>query len=161
MSLAQYRDRPHWSYSSLNQLLNICSLQWYFEKVERVPRDATPLPLAFGSAYHRTMEWMAEQRMNGGLPKEPDVRERFNAAWSRQCELEKNVAQTPSLTCACTLPLAPPLPLPLSHLLHPSRSTHQRRLVDIFILNPLPVLHYLTVPRPLPLTATCSPGRAR
>ncbi len=29
-------DRPHWSFSSLNQILNICSLQYYFQRVERI-----------------------------------------------------------------------------------------------------------------------------
>ena len=49
MNLNTYRDRPHWSYSSLNQLLNLCSLQWFFDKVERLPRPFTPISLAMGS----------------------------------------------------------------------------------------------------------------
>ena len=31
MTLQELRKRPHWSFSSLNSLLNICSLQWRFQ----------------------------------------------------------------------------------------------------------------------------------
>ena len=48
MNLSDYRERPHWSYSSLNLLLNICSLQWMFEKIEKLPRPFTPVSLIMG-----------------------------------------------------------------------------------------------------------------
>lgn len=53
--LEEYRKQPHWSFSSLNQLLNICSLQWAFQRVDRKARAFTSVNLCFGSAYHRTM----------------------------------------------------------------------------------------------------------
>lgn len=84
MILSNLRDRPHWSYSSLNQLLNICSLQWMFEKIEKLPRPFTPVALAFGSAYHRAMEFVAAHRMEGRLPAAKDVRDLFHVAWKRQ-----------------------------------------------------------------------------
>ncbi len=83
MSLNNYRDRPHWSYSSLNQLLNICSLQWMFEKVEKLPRHFTPISLAFGCAYHRVMEFIAAHRMDGNLPTAKDTRDLFHTVWKR------------------------------------------------------------------------------
>ena len=63
MNLSDYRDRPHWSFSSLNQLLNVCSLQWMFEKLLRLPRPFTPVSLALGSAYDRVMEFIAMHRL--------------------------------------------------------------------------------------------------
>ena len=94
-----YRDRPHWSYSSLNQLLNLCSLQWFFDKVERLPRPFTPISLAMGSAYHRVMEFIALTRMEGKVPSESDTRALFHDLWEREGKegppLEKDEEQTP------------------------------------------------------------------
>lgn len=84
MSLSNYRDRPHWSFSSLNQILNICSLQWAFEKIDKLPRPFTPISLAFGSAFHRAMEFIAAHRMEGSLPDAKEVRDMFHTAWERQ-----------------------------------------------------------------------------
>ena len=84
MSLSNYRDRPHWSYSSLNQLLNICSLQWFFEKVEKIPRPFTPVSLVFGSAFHRVMEFVALNRMEGKLPSGTETRDLFHTLWERE-----------------------------------------------------------------------------
>jgi hypothetical protein len=72
-TLGDYRDRPHWSYSSLNQLLNLCSLQWMFEKIERLPRAFTPVSLVLGSVYRRVMENIALHRMEHRLPTEQDT----------------------------------------------------------------------------------------
>ena len=97
--LMEYRARPHWSYSSLNQLLNLCSLQWFFDKVERLPRPFTPIALAMGSTYHRVMEFIASQRMPGTLPSEADTRALFHEVWERNGKvgppLEKDDEQTP------------------------------------------------------------------
>lgn len=84
MSLSNYRDRPHWSYSSLNQLLNICSLQWFFEKVEKLPRPFTPVSLVFGQAFHRVMEYIALHRMEGRIPKASETCELFHTLWQRE-----------------------------------------------------------------------------
>ena len=32
-TLREYRARPHWSYSALNQFFNICSLQYAFDRI--------------------------------------------------------------------------------------------------------------------------------
>lgn len=81
MTLSRYRDRPHWSYSSLNQLLNICSLQYYFEKVERRPKPFRPLALVFGSAFHRVMESIALARQKGNQPTASEAKEWFQDTW--------------------------------------------------------------------------------
>jgi hypothetical protein len=99
MNLSAYRERPHWSYSSLNQLLNICSLQWFFEKVEKLPRPFTPVAIALGSVYHRVMENIAMHRMEQKLPTEKDTRDLFMTLWEREQKdgppLEKDEEQTP------------------------------------------------------------------
>ena len=84
MNLSSMRERPHWSYSSLNQLLNICSLQFFFEKIQKLPRPFTPVSLAFGSAYHRTMEFIAMHRLEGRLPEAKETRDLFRTVWERQ-----------------------------------------------------------------------------
>lgn len=84
MNLSDMRLRPHWSYSSLNQILNICSLQYFFEKIEKLQRPYTPVALVFGSAYHRVMEFIAAHRMEGNLPSAKETRDLFHTAWERQ-----------------------------------------------------------------------------
>jgi putative RecB family exonuclease len=56
ITLAELRKRPHWSFSSLNSLLNICSLQWYFQKVAKLKPTHTSVNLVAGSVYHRTLD---------------------------------------------------------------------------------------------------------
>lgn len=56
ITLSELRNRPHWSYSSLNGLLNICSLQWYFQKVAKLKPTHTSVNLVAGSVYHRTLD---------------------------------------------------------------------------------------------------------
>jgi putative RecB family exonuclease len=98
-TLESYRDRPHWSYSSLNQILNICSLQWCFEKLEKLPRPFTPIAIAFGGVYHRVMEFIALSRMEQKLPTENDTRDLFHDLWKREGDegppLEKDEEVTP------------------------------------------------------------------
>ena len=83
-TLHEYRERPHWSYSALNQFFNICSLQYAFERIYRLPKSFTPLPLSFGSAFHRVMEWSALERMAGRCPKPQEASDLFQDVWGRQ-----------------------------------------------------------------------------
>ena len=84
MNLSSMRERPHWSFSSLNQILNICSLQYFFEKIEKLPCPFTPVSLVFGSAYHRAMEFIAMNRLEGKLPGTSETRDLFHAMWDRE-----------------------------------------------------------------------------
>ena len=84
MNLSDYRDRPQWSFSSLNLLLNICSLQWMFEKLLKLPRPFMPVSLAMGSAYHRVMEFIAMHRLEGRLPMPAETRDLFHTLWERE-----------------------------------------------------------------------------
>jgi Holliday junction resolvase-like predicted endonuclease len=56
MTLQELRKRPHWSFSSLNSLLNICSLQWKFQKIDKLKPAHTSVNLVAGSVYHRTLD---------------------------------------------------------------------------------------------------------
>ncbi len=76
-TLHDYRDREHWSFSALNQFLNICSLQFAFDRVYRLERAFTPLPLSFGSAFHRALEWLHLMRKDGAEIKETEARDIF------------------------------------------------------------------------------------
>ena len=64
-SLAELRKRPHWSFSSINTFLNICSLRWAFRYVYRHESLSTPVALVFGKAFHRALEYAARLRMDG------------------------------------------------------------------------------------------------
>lgn len=93
-SLSDFRDRPHWSYSSLNLLLNICSLQWMFEKIQKLPRPFTPVSLVMGSAYHRVMEFIALHRLEGRLPMPDETRDLFHTLWEREQQEGPPMEQT-------------------------------------------------------------------
>ena len=84
MNLSDYRDRPHWSFSSLNQILSVCSLAWRFSHIDKLPRPFTPVSLAMGSAYHRVMEFIAMHRLEGRLPMPAETRDLFHTLWERE-----------------------------------------------------------------------------
>ena len=89
--LQDYRSRPHWSYSSLNQFLNVCSLQWAFERIYKVPKPFTPVALSFGSAFHRTLEWVHLLKKQGEQAGEQETRDLFRDLWGRQVEEDSNI----------------------------------------------------------------------
>ncbi|REK23089.1 MAG: hypothetical protein DWQ42_15785 [Planctomycetota bacterium] len=76
-SPAQRRQRftrPHWSFSQVAQYQR-CPLQYYFERIARLPRPFTPTGLALGSAVHAALAACHEQLMQGGQPlREPHCR---------------------------------------------------------------------------------------
>ncbi len=85
-------ERPHWSYSSLNGLLNVCSLQWAFERLWKVkPEGPVPGALTFGSAFHRALEYQATARKEGQQVKESDLRDLFDTVIRRQVEEDGEV----------------------------------------------------------------------
>jgi len=84
-------DREHWSYSSLNQFLNICSLQWALQRLWRLKPEYTPVNLSFGSAFHRTLEAISLQRKDGKLMPAKDSQELFTDLWQRQQAEDENI----------------------------------------------------------------------
>jgi len=84
-ALETYRERPHWSFSAINQLLNICSLQYHFERETEAEPAFRSVALAFGSAFHRAMEHVGRYRMEHGDPPQlAEVQDLFADAWDRQ-----------------------------------------------------------------------------
>lgn len=90
-TLHQYRDREHWSYSALNQFINICSLQFFFDRIAKLPKAFTPVSLSFGSAYHRALEWVNLQRKDGEQPRPEESGDLFAEVWSRQLEEDEDI----------------------------------------------------------------------
>ncbi len=90
-TLSEYRDREHWSFSALNQFLNICSLQFAFDRVYKLKREFTPLNLSFGSAFHRAMEWLHLTAMADTPPPVAEARDRFQDFWSRQLAEDRDI----------------------------------------------------------------------
>ena len=90
-TLDDYRDREHWSFSAINQFLNICSLQFAFDRIYRLPKTFTPISLSFGSAFHRAMEWVALTRKDGHQPKEAEARDLFRDLWARQVQEDTTI----------------------------------------------------------------------
>jgi len=90
-TLEDYRGREHWSFSALNQFVNICSLQYAFDRVYRLPKEFTPVSLSFGSAFHRTLEGLHLLLKDGGCPQEQEARDLFRDLWSRQVQEDQGL----------------------------------------------------------------------
>src|SRR5262249_15418380 len=83
-------DRPHWSYSSISQYLK-CPLQFYFERILRLPKRTTSDAQVLGSSLHAALAHYHRQlRANEPTP-EDHVREVFLATWESQVKRTKIV----------------------------------------------------------------------
>ena len=89
-TLNDYRDREHHSFSSINQFVNICSLQYAFQRIYRVPKAFTPVSLVFGGIFHRVLEWVSltrqEQTVNAN-----EASALFIDLWKRDMKDAENV----------------------------------------------------------------------
>jgi len=84
-------DREHWSYSSINQFVNICSLQWAFQRLYNIKPEFTPVSLSYGSAIHRALEWINLKRMEKAQVQEKEVGDLFADVWQRQQAEDENI----------------------------------------------------------------------
>ncbi len=91
-SLAEYRKRPHHSFSSLNLYLNICSLKYAFEYVYKLEKEHTAVSLAFGKAFHAAAEWIARQRQAGEKITTAEIQDLFTDCWNLQCVSDDRIA---------------------------------------------------------------------
>jgi hypothetical protein len=66
-TLSDYRDREQHSFSSINQFINIFSLQYAFQRIYQAPKAFTPVSLIFGGVFHRVMEWVSLNRKEGSV----------------------------------------------------------------------------------------------
>ena len=82
-TLMELRSRPHWSFSSLYGLLSICSLQWRFQKIDKLKPKHTSVNLVAGSCYHRTLEQVYLALQNGKTFSTDDALEFYTEDWRR------------------------------------------------------------------------------
>lgn len=76
-------SRPHWSYSALAQYLR-CPLQYYFERVARLPRGPVSSNLILGSAVHYALAEHHEKLRRGTRISDAQVRIAFFEEWNRR-----------------------------------------------------------------------------
>lgn len=86
MKLSELRQRSHLSASQINQLLNICSLQWYFERVEKLKKPFVSHSLSFGTCVHCTLskcfgQMRLEESLGIGF-----YQEMFSELWKKENE---------------------------------------------------------------------------
>jgi len=93
-TLSELRKKPHWSFSSLNGFLNICSLQWAFKYIYNIEQELTPVSLLFGSAFHKTASWIATLRQQSIYETSEEAQEVFSEAWKIECKASPNVEIT-------------------------------------------------------------------
>ncbi len=76
-------QRPHWSYSQLSQFLR-CPLQFYFERIARLPKPFVPSGMALGSAVHDALAEYHRHHQHGQPVPAGHITTTFVAAWERQ-----------------------------------------------------------------------------
>ena len=73
-------DRPHWSFSQVNQFLR-CPLQYYFERILKLERPFTSSALVLGSSVHEALaEYHRHLQANQPVP-EGHIQQIFLATW--------------------------------------------------------------------------------
>ena len=90
-TLAQLKERPHYSYSSLNTYINTCQLLYYFRYVEKAEAERTPVALPFGSAFHSVLSEQAQAAKNGKLMTAEDMTDAFATYFQASCKAEPNI----------------------------------------------------------------------
>lgn len=76
-------DRPHWSHSAISQYLR-CPLQFYFERVLRLPRRTISDSQVLGSAIHEALARYHRSLQRDAAIRIGQVRDAFLAAWRDQ-----------------------------------------------------------------------------
>ncbi len=74
------QSRPHWSYSALNQYLR-CPLQYYFERVLRLPRTSVGSGLVLGSSVHNALAFHHLGLKNGSEATWHELQQSFLETW--------------------------------------------------------------------------------
>lgn len=74
------KDRPHWSYSAVSQYLR-CPLQFYFERVTRLPQESVSCSLVLGSAVHSALETYHRSLQTGSCVSLEDLQKAFHCKW--------------------------------------------------------------------------------
>jgi CRISPR/Cas system-associated exonuclease Cas4 (RecB family) len=75
--------RPHWSYSSVSQFLK-CPLQFYFERVLKLPRKTRTDTLVLGSSLHSALAVYHRKLQVGELVTAQAIHTAYLEAWENQ-----------------------------------------------------------------------------
>jgi putative RecB family exonuclease len=73
-------DRPHWSYSQVNQFLR-CPLSYYFDRVAKLPKPFISSGLALGSTVHHTLAEIHRSIQEGRNLGTEEVHDVLTVAW--------------------------------------------------------------------------------
>ena len=76
-------QRPHWSYSSISQYLK-CPLQYFFERVQRLPRKTVTDAQVLGSSVHSALASYHRKLQSGESVTTLDVNKAYLASWDEQ-----------------------------------------------------------------------------
>ncbi len=93
LDFAELRKAPHWSFSALNSLLNICSLQYAFGRIYKQTPEFIPINLVFGKAFHVAASYYLNT-MKDSLPADDtELKDAF--AQSLQDEINRSHYDVP------------------------------------------------------------------
>ncbi len=73
-----------WSYSQLNQIANICALQYKFQRIDRLEPEFAPQNLVYGSSVHMAASWLFRLRRDGASVKSAEIQEIFSETLAKQ-----------------------------------------------------------------------------
>ena len=78
-------SRPHWSYSQISQYLR-CPLQYFFERVAKLPRPFSPSSMALGSAVHEGLAEYHRQLMVNRRVTKNELQSTFLKSWRQSAQ---------------------------------------------------------------------------
>lgn len=76
----EIKNRPHWSYSQVSQFLR-CPLQYYFERVAKLPRPHVSSSLVLGGSIHKALAEFHRHLQAGQVLSLARVQRVFLDAW--------------------------------------------------------------------------------
>ncbi|MCH7689203.1 MAG: PD-(D/E)XK nuclease family protein [Planctomycetes bacterium] len=79
--------RPHWSYSSISQYLR-CPLQYYFQRILKLPKAGVGSGLVLGSAVHKALAEYHLTLQQKLQPQTEKIQQAFLDSWTHREELE-------------------------------------------------------------------------
>ncbi|EDM26140.1 hypothetical protein LNTAR_16373 [Lentisphaera araneosa HTCC2155] len=77
LNFAELRKDPHWSFSALNSILNICSMQYAFGRIYKEIPEFVPMNLVFGKAFHRGASYLYNLHKDMQEPEENELNDFF------------------------------------------------------------------------------------
>ena len=89
--LTELRKKPHWSFSSLNSFINICSLQWAFRYIYKLESESVSVNLVFGSAFHKTASLLSMLRQKNIYSLPEEAMNIFSELWDIEYKAEDNL----------------------------------------------------------------------